>query len=359
MIKQIYQQVYDYIETDVHQRAPGEYLPSEVQYSIQLAVSRLTVRKAVDELIGQGLVTRIAGKGIVVSKGPNTRPVGLLLISCICVTGDSDLFLCVQGCMDAAARYQYDYKLLCYPNAAEQYRAVLAEDLSQYSGAIITCFDSEAELCTLNLIQRANLPVCILGNEHEGAASVLSDDFNGGYLIGDDLAKHGHKDILYLSTDRPVCDVPRRLNGFMQALRDNGIEPNPDLVLEIPDPGVPMFTGMGTLRDLPFFVEKYLERKVHYTAVTGHSTLPIISFCHQLFLRGVRIPEDVSVVAYGDQLYIPWLNLPISGIVEPKYKMGGEAVLQMHNHLSGQNRTVHSRIVPVRYVHHRSVSMID
>ena len=121
MIKQIYEQVYDYIESDVHQRAPGESLPSEMQYSMQLAVSRLTVRKAVD---------------------------------------------------DAASRYHYDYKLLNFPTAAEQYRAVLAEDLTAYDGAVITCFDSEAEQCTLNLIQRANLPVCILGNEHEGVPSI-------------------------------------------------------------------------------------------------------------------------------------------------------------------------------------------
>lgn len=86
--------------------------------------------------------------------------------------GDSDLFRCVLGCMDAASRYHYDYKLLNFPTAAEQYRAVLAEDLTAYDGAVITCFDSEAEQCTLNLIQRANLPVCILGNEHEGVPSI-------------------------------------------------------------------------------------------------------------------------------------------------------------------------------------------
>lgn len=73
MIKQIYEQVYDYIESDVHQRAPGESLPSEMQYSMQLAVSRLTVRKAVDELVRQGLVTRIAGKGLMVSLTPGQR----------------------------------------------------------------------------------------------------------------------------------------------------------------------------------------------------------------------------------------------------------------------------------------------
>ena len=359
MVKQIYEQVYDYIEADVHQRAPGEPLPSEMQYSLQLAVSRLTVRKAVDELVRQGLVTRVAGKGLFVSRTPGLAPRGRLLISCICMPGDSDLFRSVLGCMDAASRYHYDYKLLNFPTAAEQYRAVLAEDLRAYDGAVITCFDSEAEQCTRNLIQRAGLPLCILGNEHEGLPSVMSDDYNGGYLIGDDLAKHGHRDILFLTTDRPVADVQRRLSGFFQALRDNGIEPKEELVLSVPDPGVPLFIGAGSLRDLPFSAEKYLEGKVHYTAVTGYSTLPIVSFCRQLSLRGVRIPEDVSVVGYGDQPYLPWCNLPLTGIREAKYKMGEEAVTQMHLFLSGIQSTIQSRIVPVRYAHHHSISTIE
>ncbi len=356
MIKQIYEQVYDHIEADVHQRAPGEPLPSEVQYSLQLAVSRLTVRKAVDELVRQGLVTRVAGKGLMVSESPETRPLGRLLISCICIPGDSDLFRCVRGCVDAAGRYRYDYKLLNFPTAAEQYRAVLAEDLSAYDGAAITCFDSEAEQCTLNLIQRAGLPVCIMANEHEGFPSIMSDDYNGGYLIGDDLCKHGHRDILYLTTDRRIADVPRRYAGFAQALRDNGIEHDERLLLTIPDPGVPLFTGAGPLRPLPFAAEKYLEGKIPFTAVTGHSTLPILSFCRQLSLRGVRIPEDVSVAAYGDQPYLPWDNLTLTGILEAKYKMGVEAVTQLHAYLSGAEREMQSRIVPVRYVHHKSVS---
>lgn len=359
MIKQIYEQVYDYIEADVHQHAPGEPLPSEVQYAVQLGVSRLTVRKAVEELIRQGLVTRLAGKGLMVPDSPRTRPRGRLLISCICIPGDNDLFRCVLGCMDTAGRYQYDYTLLNFPTAAAQWQAVQKEDLSGYDGAVITCFDSEEERRTLERIQGAGVPVCILGNEHEGVPCILSDDYNGGYLIGDDLARNGHRDILFLSTDRDVSDVSRRYDGFAQALRDNGIEHDPHLVLRIPDPGVPMFTGMGPQRDLPPEAEPFLNRSVHYTAVTGYSTLPIVSFCHQLHLRGVRIPEEVSVVGYGDQPYLPWQNLPLTAILEGKYEMGAEAVTQMHNYLSGIAHEISSRIVPVRYVHHRTIRPLE
>lgn len=358
MIKQIYEQVYDQIEADVHQRVPGEYLPSEVQYSMQLAVSRLTVRKAVDELVRRGLVTRVAGKGLMVSDRAVGCTRGRLLISCISISGDSDLFRCVLGCIDAAGKFQYDYKLLNFPTAAEQYRAILAEDLSAYDGAVITCFDSEAELCTLHLIENAHLPVIIIGNEHEGLPSIMADDYNGGYLVADDLAKHGHKDILYITTDRPVADVSRRLNGFLQGLLDNGIEHDPGLILSVPDPGIPCFTGMGALRELPFSAEKYLERKMHYTAIAGHSTLPILSFCYQLYRRGVNIPKDLSVAGYGDQLYLPWQNIPLSGITEPKYEMGYEAVTEMHDFLSGKSDTLRTRLLPVRYLHHKSVESI-
>ena len=358
MIKQIYEQVYDYIEADVHQRAPGEYLPSEVQYSMQLEVSRLTVRKAVDELVKRGLVARIAGKGLIVNDNPDRIVRGRLLISCIAMSGDGDLFKSVLGCIDAASRHRYDYKLLNYPSAAEQYRAILAEDLTAYDGAVITCFDSEAEQCTLNLIRNATLPVIIIGNEKPGIHSVMSDDYNGGYLIADDLAKHGHKDILYITTDRKVTDAPRRYAGFCQGLLDNGIEHDPKLVLSISDPGVPLFVGMGALRELPFSAEAFLERKVHYTAVTGYSSLPVFSFCYQLHRRGVEIPRDVSLAGYGDQLYLPWLNIPISGIMEPKYEMGYEAVRQMHRYLSGETEEMQNCIKPVRYMHHKSVQHI-
>ena len=355
MIKQIYEQVLDQIEADVYQRMPGEYLPSEVQYALSLSVSRITVRKAVDELVQRGLITRIAGKGIMVRDGEQTRPKGRLLISCICLPGDSDLFRCVLGAVEAAGRLGYEYKLLNYPTAAEQYRAVLAEDLSAYDGAILTCFDSEADLSTLSLIRRAGFPFVIVCNEHEGEASVMGDDYNGGYLIADHLVKHGHTRILYLSTDRRIQDVPRRLSGFVQGLADNGVEADPELVLEVPDPGVPLLTGVGRLRDLPFAAEKFISRQVAFTAIAGHSTLPIISLCNHMHRAGVRIPEDVSVVAYGDQPYLPWLNLPLSGIVEPKYEIGEEAVIRMHEYLTGITDTLESRILPVRFVRRQSV----
>ena len=50
-IKRVFEQIEETIERDALQLSPGEFLPSEMQYSRTLAVSRLTVRKAVDDIV--------------------------------------------------------------------------------------------------------------------------------------------------------------------------------------------------------------------------------------------------------------------------------------------------------------------
>ena len=108
MIKQVYEQVLELIEADARQLSPGERLPSEMQYARQLAVSRLTVRKAVDELARQGLVKRIAGKGLEVGDEAEAQTKGRLLISMVCMAGDSDMFRTMMGCVEAANQRRYE-----------------------------------------------------------------------------------------------------------------------------------------------------------------------------------------------------------------------------------------------------------
>lgn len=48
--------------------APGDFIPSEREISDLFKVSRITVRKALDNLLLEGLIKKVKGKGTVVSK---------------------------------------------------------------------------------------------------------------------------------------------------------------------------------------------------------------------------------------------------------------------------------------------------
>lgn len=63
-IPRYYQIVYD-LEKRLQDNyyAPGERLPSEKELEVTFGVSRITVRRALEEMVKQGLVTRLRGKG--------------------------------------------------------------------------------------------------------------------------------------------------------------------------------------------------------------------------------------------------------------------------------------------------------
>ena len=90
--------------------------------------------------------------------------------------------------------------------------------------------------------------------------------------------------------------------------------------------------------------------------MTGYSTLPILSYCYRLHEQGLVVPDDISVVAYGDQPYLPWQDLPLTAVMEPKREMGLAAVELLDEFLSGgRGERPESRILPVRFVTQKSV----
>lgn len=67
----LYLQIQNYIVEQIHQGgyAPGTQVPSELELSAQLSVSRMTARKALDALVSKGLLYRRKGKGTYVTDG--------------------------------------------------------------------------------------------------------------------------------------------------------------------------------------------------------------------------------------------------------------------------------------------------
>ncbi len=65
----IYQQIIsyikEYIENGIYQK--GNIIPSEQEFCNQFSTSRMTVRKAIDELVNDGYLYRIQGRGTFVS----------------------------------------------------------------------------------------------------------------------------------------------------------------------------------------------------------------------------------------------------------------------------------------------------
>lgn len=76
----LYAQIRQELEQDILSKKlkPGDKLPSEKDLAFRFGVSRMTARRAIDQLVSQGWLKRVQGKGTYVIEPPSpSQPVGI------------------------------------------------------------------------------------------------------------------------------------------------------------------------------------------------------------------------------------------------------------------------------------------
>lgn len=336
-IKLVYQQIKEYIEKEASGKKTGDSLPSEVQYSLQFNVSRPTVRKAVDELIRAGIVRRVPGKGLLVGKREEATAQGKLLFAIPYIPGDGFFYNMLMGCIDAANTAGFGYKIIHLHSGEDRLRAIGECDLSTYLGVVLTAYENPHDRGILDLLNQADLPYILVDNPLEGVDCpyVITDDYGGGYLVGEHLVRNGHSSMLYLSLSGEIQTVRRRERGFRDALNDAGID----------------LSGVNFLyeeneADLPGLFD-FVQQK--YTAVCGYSDLRVIQAYNLLTSRGVKIPDDISLLGYGNFTYSELLPVPLTTISMPVFEMGWKAATMLadmiHTGKPGERVTLDIQLV--------------
>ncbi len=119
-------------------------------------------------------------------------------------------------------------------------------------------------------------------------SSVTIDDIKTGYDAVSKLIERGHRRIaVVLSTvdDRSISEL--RYMGYRKALFENGIEYDPALVIEAGE------YSMAAARES---VKRAVDNGVDFTAVFAVSDTLAIAVIKALSERGLRVPEDCSVL---------------------------------------------------------------
>lgn len=149
-----------------------------------------------------------------------------------------------------------------------------------------------------------------------GPATVDSDSLAGARLATEHLISLGHTRIAHLGGRTELEPARLRELGYRQALSDSGIVIDPALIRIGDDPaGLP---GRPA-REL-------LDRPDRPTAVfAAHDTvaLEVMEAAREL---GLRVPEDLSVVGYGDLPEASAAQPPLSTVAQPVREMGAEAL---------------------------------
>lgn len=301
---------------------PGEKLPSENTLSAEYAVSRQTVRKALQILQNEGYIYAEHGRGTFCSE--MMRHTGSSRNIAVVTTYLSDYIFprIVQGIDQVFTENGYSILLKNTKNSRSLEAKCLEELLQKdIDGLIIEPSKSQIFCRHVNLYQMLDeykIPYVFIQGVHaqlKDRPQILLDDCRGGYLVTRHLISLGHRRIvgIFKSDD---TQGQQRHKGYVQALQEAGIAYDPDMV-------VWFYTEDRRTHPYEKMRQMAKERKERpFDAVVSYNDQVAIEVIRALNDMGLCVPEDVSVTGYDDSYLAETCRVPLTTVSHPQEKLG-------------------------------------
>ena len=187
---------------------------------------------------------------------------------------------------------------------------------------------------------KQTIPTLLVGTQVEGWENrcLYIDNEQSGWEATQHLIELGHTQIAHITGIADHQDSIRRLNGYRRALKEANIEVNEDLIYEGNFDGESGLAGVETL----------LKRGKPFTAIFAANDTMAFGARLGLYRRGIRVPEDVSVVGFDDQNEAAFVTPPLTTIRQPAEEIGiaaAETLLKLINKKDYEIKKLKAKLV--------------
>lgn len=198
----------------------------------------------------------------------------------------------------------------------------------------------------IKMLQKKKIPIVVIGRDYEELDSVTTDYTEGAYLGVKYLLEKGHRDILYISGPDRTPTSYLKDKGYKQALEEYFMQASERRYIKSE------FSGDGGYWAVKTAFEK---KKLHPTAIFASSDGIAAGVLGYLYEQRIRVPEDISVVAYERSVLTEYLTPVLTSIDVHKNVLGSKAAQMMLHRLKNPNIPRQYCEVPVELVEGASV----
>lgn len=337
----------------------GDRLPPEREFCVELGVSRVTLRKAMESLHREGFLQTRRGGGTRLTKAVSAPPAARLatrrLIGLVVPTVENSFISrIVRGAEEFATQSEFHVALAHdhgdMDNQLRQLRRMTESDI----GGLAVYPDSGNLLRPefrelIDRVEKRGIPLVMIDRYVPDieTPSVMSDNFAGLYSATEHMILAGHRRLGLLSfgPEGGVADRDRR-KGFLAALQDYGLTAEP--IFDIP---------LGTRG------HEESAREAVAAQLAAHGGRPRFdgivcmqdNMAYGAFLAlhdaGLRVPEDAGLVGYDnlDRELFQAAGLHLTSIDQPAEDIGREAARLLISRIEGapsQARAQHILLKP-------------
>lgn len=290
-------------------------------------VSKMTVsnvingKKGVAEETRQRIMEVIQETGYIANRSARnlasgrTRTIGLVVPK---LNSNYTLYIgeILRGAGDAADQSHWDL-LVCTTSDDEEREFRRIQSLASGLADGILVLLPRAEQSYLALLQETHIPVITLdhGLIETPLPSIDVDNHTGGRLATQHLLDLGHRRIGFVGGTYSRAHL-ERLAGYREVLEENGIPVDETLIAQ-GDYSQP--SGFQA-------AEQLLDLTAPPTAIFALSDAMAFGIMESAGRRGLRIPDDLSVVGFDDIPMAGWVHPQLTTIRQPLYKLGETAI---------------------------------
>lgn len=165
--------------------------------------------------------------------------------------------------------------------------------------------------------------------------AVVVDNRKGAYQAVKHLIDNGHQRIAIIQGLRNTSTNNARLAGYLDAMKDNSIAVDERLIV-----------GNDFRKENGYIETKLLLKlEIPPTAIFTTSDLITLGTLQAIAEEGKSIPKDVSIVAFDDIDYAPFLVAPLTSVRQPRDLMGQIAVKLLINDIQSKGLNKKEKLV--------------
>lgn len=307
---------------------PGEKIHSENELAEKFEISRHTVRQALGELVNEGWLYKVQGKGTFVDRRPDDKPIHTKTIAVLTTYLNDYIFPAIIRGIDSVLSIQgYNMILGCTYNLHEKERLFLENIKSQnIAGLIVEPTQSALPNPNLDLYRKLSsngVPVLFIHGCYKklSYSYIATDDIQAGYMATKYLMDLKHTRIGGVFK---IDDIQGhyRFTGFQKAHMEDRLELADSRVLWFDTDEVDLRFNSDVAKRVTSLLSKC-------SGIVCYNDQIAIKVMDVIRNNGLRVPEDISLVSFDDSQLAVASEVKFTTVAHPTEKLGEEAAKAM------------------------------
>jgi DNA-binding LacI/PurR family transcriptional regulator len=226
----------------------------------------------------------------------------------------------VRGIEEVTNELNYQIFLTnCSEDFEKEKKAIQALKAKRVDGLLISTSIKSTDYSYFKDLKQKGLNIVFFDRclRDIGFSCIGVNDRVASRQITEHLIGNGYRKLAYLSGPPDVTIGKERLNGFKEALEQAGIELRPERMLQS---GLTEEGGKEAMKKLLALPQELRPDAV--ATVNDPSALGAIEAIKE---AGLRIPEDIAIVGFTNEVRAAIIDPPLTTINQPAYEVGKKA----------------------------------